>query len=56
MVAWQKVQAQQLTDLVTGQQELIRGQQAIQKQLRFANMMNMANFIKLDGIADALGQ
>lgn len=48
MVAYQKQQTQQLNQLVAGQQ-------AIQGQLRFANMMNVVNFIKLDNIADAVG-
>lgn len=54
MVAWQKAQTKQLTDLVTGQQELIRGQQTIQNQLQYANMINMASFFKLGGTPDDL--
>lgn len=47
MVAYQKQQTQQLNQLVAGQQ-------AIQGQLRFANMMNVLNFIKLDNIEAAI--
>ena len=43
MISYQRQQSQQLN-------ELINGQQAIQKELRFANMMNVANFIQLSGI------
>ncbi len=48
MIAYQKEQTKRLNQLVNGQQK-------IQGQLRFANMMNLANFIKLDGIADTVG-
>lgn len=47
MLAYQKQQTQQLNQLVAGQQ-------AIQGQLRFANMMNVLNFIKLDNIEAAI--
>lgn len=47
MVAYQKQQTQQLNQLVAGQQ-------AIQGQLRFANMMNVLNFIKLDNIESVI--
>lgn len=43
MIAYQRQQTAQLNSL-------INGQQAIQKELRFANMMNVANFIQLAGI------
>ncbi len=47
MVAYQKEQTKRLN-------QLINGQQAIQEQLRFANMMHVENFIKLDDIAAAV--
>lgn len=43
MISYQRQQTAQLN-------QLINGQQAIQKELRFANMMNVANFIQLSGI------
>lgn len=43
MISYQRQQTAQLN-------QLINGQQAIQKELRFANMMNVANFIQLAGI------
>lgn len=48
MVAYQQQQTQQLNQLVVGQQ-------AIQGQLRFANMMQVLNFIKLDSIENTVG-
>lgn len=48
MIAYQKEQTKRLNQLVNGQQN-------IQGQLRFANMMHVVNFIKLDGISDAVG-
>lgn len=50
MIAYQQIQTQQLNQLIDGQQELIQGQKAMNRQLRFANMMNVANFIQLSGI------
>lgn len=43
MIAYQRQQNKQLN-------QLINGQQAIQKELRFANMVNVANFIQLTSI------
>lgn len=50
MIAYQKLQTQKLDQLIDGQQELIAGQREANRQLRFANMMNVANFIQLAGI------
>lgn len=56
MISYQRQQTQQLA-------QLVNGQQAIQKELRFANMMNVASFIQTAAIgkdvkraADAAGQ
>lgn len=50
MVAYQQLQTQKLDQLIDGQQELIAGQRETNQQLRFANMMNVANFIRLGSI------
>ncbi len=50
MIAYQQLQTQKLDQLIDGQQELIAGQKEINRQLRFANMMNVANFIQLSSI------
>lgn len=56
MISYQRQQTQQLN-------QLVNGQQAIQKELRFANMMNVAGFIQTAAIgkdvkraADAAGR
>lgn len=56
MISYQRQQTQQLN-------QLVNGQQAIQKELRFANMMNVASFIQAAAIgkdvkraADAAGR
>lgn len=50
MIAYQQLQTQKLDQLIDGQQELVAGQKEANRQLRFANMMSVANFIQLSGI------